>query len=71
MDRSLTETKWRQFLADVHTRWHFLDDEDHSLQSPEDVALRLSQNGGLSSSRSQREVKEMIELFEEKIRRAA
>ena len=71
MDGLLTQTKWRQFLADVHTRWHFLSAEDPSIQSLDDIAVRLSQGGGLCRGRSQREVKEMVELFEEKIERAA
>jgi len=71
MDQWPTQNKWRQFLEDAHVRWHFLDADDHSIKSPNDVAVRLSEHGGLSDSRSQREVHEMIELFEEKIRRAA
>jgi hypothetical protein len=71
MDQWPTQNKWRQFLGDAHTRWHFLDADDPRIESPTDVAALLSQHGGLSNSRSQREVKEMIELFQERIRRAA
>ena len=71
MDRWQTQNKWRQFLEDAHVRWHFLNVEDSSIKNPNDIAVRLCEQGGLSDSRSRREVHEMIELFEEKIRRAA
>ena len=69
MDR-LSSKKWRQFVEDVHLRWPLLDRGD-SMKTTNEIVDRLSQTAGLSRSRSQREVKEMIELFEEKLRRAA
>ena len=70
MDRPLTSKKWRQFVEDVQLRWPLLDCGD-SIKTTNEIIDRLSQTAGLSRSRSQREVKAMIELFEEKLRRAA
>ena len=70
MDTPLTSKKWRQFVEDVHLRWPLLDRGDN-IKTTNEIVDRLSQSAGLSRSRSQREVKEMIELFEEKLRRAA
>jgi len=70
MNTPLTAKKWRQFVEDVHVRWPLLDCGD-SIKTTNEIVDRLSQRAGLSRSRSQREVKELIELFEEKLRRAA
>ena len=70
MDTPLTPKKWRQFVEDVHLRWPLLDPGDN-IKTTNEIVDRLSRSSGLSRSRSQREVKEMIELFKEKLRRAA
>ncbi|OLE40980.1 MAG: hypothetical protein AUI36_24885 [Cyanobacteria bacterium 13_1_40CM_2_61_4] len=70
MDTPLTSKKWRQFVEDVHLRWPLLDPGDN-IKTTNEIVDRLSRSSGLSRSRSQREVKEMIELFKEKLRRAA
>jgi hypothetical protein len=71
MDTLMATRKWRQFVEDVRLRWPLLNSEDNSMNTTDEIADRLSENAGMSRSRSQREVKEMIELFAEKIRRAA
>jgi hypothetical protein len=70
MDTPLNSKKWRQFVEDVHLRWPLLDRGD-SMETANEIVDRLSRTAGLSRSRSQREVNEMIRLFEEKLRRAA
>jgi hypothetical protein len=67
----LTSKKWRQFVEDVRLRWPLLNTEDKHIKTASDLVDRLSQSAGLSRGRIQREVQEMIELFEEKVRRAA
>jgi hypothetical protein len=71
MNTPLTSKKWRQFVEDVRLRWPLLNTEDNRIQTASDLVDRLSQSAGLSRSRSEREIKEMIELFKEKVRRAA
>lgn len=71
MEVAVTEAKWRQFLSEARARWHFLNADDESMQSTDEIAHSLSEDGSLSLNRSQREVQEMMELFEEKVRRAA
>jgi hypothetical protein len=65
----LSQHKWRQFLEEAQLRWPLLNAETESMQSPTDVAIRLRQAAGLSDSRSQREVKDLVASFEEKVRR--
>jgi len=69
MNTPANSRKWRQFVEDVRLRWPLLDRGD--IKTTNEIVDRLSESEGLSRSRSQREVKEMIELFEEKLRRAA
>ena len=71
MDTRLTSKKWRQFVEDVRLRWPLLNSEDNKMSTTDEIVDCLSENAGLSRNRSQREVKAMIELFEDKVRRAA
>jgi len=71
METPLAGSKWRQFMQEVCLRWPVLNSSSDSINTTKEIVDRLSQTAGLSRSRSLREVNEMIQLFEEKVRRAA
>ena len=63
----MTAAKWLQFLEDVQMRWPNLPVRHAKV--PEDLR-RMLQEFGMSSRRVERELQEVTEEFDRKVRRA-
>jgi len=71
MNSTTPSPKWRQFLEEAQLQWPLLDLQNRCVENPNELAALLSQIGGICQCRSEREVREMIDHFELRIRRAA
>jgi hypothetical protein len=66
----MSSQKWKQFLEDTRLHWGWSEAEVRGVKSVNDLADALSGSAGLSHSRAEREVRNMIRDFEEKVRSA-